>query len=499
MKVANFSANQFVDATGPGGLDAAFGTVSGAMTSVASGAWASAGLIAPEAMTVSFSGMTATVGLPQPWGLIASGGVMVRAHGAVTNQETTNYTANFAGLVPASGTLTAYLAATPVLIQQNPVPIPGPPPGHPSYNPNFVPSVSYAAAVYSVALTAVTGVPDNAGSFELFRTTLTAAQTTLAAYNTVGQQRAANRRAWPMHVLASGGLLTVQQSQQVLAPAVPGLTHTLPSAATAGGLTYGLVNPTSGNWTIVASGADRILGTVIGSGVASTTVPASGAALLWGDAVAGAWFMMGSSDDSTSSGEQTFTSSGTFTAPPGVTLVKARVWGAGGGGGGTHSIGDAAGGGGGGGYAEGVFTVIPGTGYLATVGVAGTAGASGASPTAGGSGGTSSFASLESATGGLGGNAANGAIQATSVLGGTGAGGSFVQAGDSGWLAFAVGSGAIFSAPGGASFGCGATHNIVSAFAGATNPGAFPGQGGCGGINGGAGAIGANGLVIIEW
>jgi len=449
-------------------------------------------------MTVAFSGMVATVGLPNPWGLVTSGGVMVRAHGTVTNQDTTSYTASFSGLVPVSGTRTAYLAATVLTIQQNPVPIPGPPPGHPSWNPNFVPTVGYASQVYSVALTAVSGAPDNVNSFELFRTTLTPAQTTLSAYDTRGWQRAADRKAWPMQVLASGGVLTVPQAQSMLAPAVSGLTHTLPPVSGAGGLMYGLVNPTNGNWTISTTGTDRILGETFGVGVASTTVPASGAALLWGDALAGVWFMMGSSDDSAAPGMQTFTANGSFTVPPGVTMIEVELVGGGGGGGGAGGA-SAAGGGGAGGYAAGKFTVVPGTVYTVTVGLGGTAGANTVTDSAnnGGNGGTTSFGGLLSATGGHGGTgaASGGSLQGAAQPGGAGTGGSVNAAGGRGYCAFFVGPTVGFGGAGGNSFFGGGG----SASTGQPDAGQAPGSGAAGGGPSWPGGIGAPGLVTVRW
>jgi len=70
-----------------------------------------------------------------------------------------------------------------------------------------------------------------------------------------------------------------------------------------------------------------------------------------------------------------FQASGTFIVPANITKLRVRVLGAGGGGGNNKS------GGGGGGYADGVFTVTPGTSYTVTVGVGGAGGATG---TAGG-------------------------------------------------------------------------------------------------------------------
>jgi hypothetical protein len=97
---------------------------------------------------------------------------------------------------------------------------------------------------------------------------------------------------------------------------------------------------------------------------------------------------------------QIFTSSGTWTAPTGVTTVGVTLLAGGGGGGGTSATNTGGGGGGSGGAGMGWVTVTPGTTYAVTVGAAGTAGGAGA---AGGAGGGSSFGTLITATGGGGG------------------------------------------------------------------------------------------------
>jgi hypothetical protein len=246
-------------------------------------------------MTVSFSGMVATVGLPAPWGVVSSGGVIVRAHGTQTGMDTQTYSVNLAPLVPVSGSLTAYLAATVSTIQQGPFPVPGPPPGHPAYDPNYVPSVAYAATVYTVALAAVSGGIDNVNTFELLRTTLSAGQGAVTGWSTAGQARAADRDAWPATVLPSGGLLSPGEAQYMLLPATSGLTHTLPPASGAGGLMFGGVNPTVGPWTLAATGSDLIAGLGASGGASSLAVPPSGAALLWANAASGIWQLLASS------------------------------------------------------------------------------------------------------------------------------------------------------------------------------------------------------------
>ena len=111
----------------------------------------------------------------------------------------------------------------------------------------------------------------------------------------------------------------------------------------------------------------------------------------------------------------TFTSSGTWVAPAGVTSVTYLV--VGGGGGGGAYIG---GGGGGGGVLTGTLSVKPGTSYAVTVGAGGVGGITNTTaPTAGGN---SAFGSI-AATGGGRGAYYNGSVWTTGGDGGSGGGG----------------------------------------------------------------------------
>lgn len=116
--------------------------------------------------------------------------------------------------------------------------------------------------------------------------------------------------------------------------------------------------------------------------------------------------------------EQLFTSSGSWTAPTGVTRVEAIVVGPGGGGGGYNtSTAFPGSNGGSGGVAIGNYAVTPGTSYTVTIGAGGAAGGNNAN---GSGGGTTSFGSFASATGGGGGLQGSGGAGTP----GTGSGGT---------------------------------------------------------------------------
>ncbi|MEO8589749.1 MAG: hypothetical protein ABI432_10300, partial [Flavobacteriales bacterium] len=171
---------------------------------------------------------------------------------------------------------------------------------------------------------------------------------------------------------------------------------------------------------------------------------------------------------------QTFSSSGTFVAPAGVTRVVVDCYG-GGGRGATRSTNGQGGGGGGGAYASSIITVVPGNSYTVTVGAGST---SAAVP-----GGDSWFISAATvmakggssvannvATGGAGGSAAT-SVGTKRFSGGAGADG-----------ASSIGGG------GGSSAGYEGAGTVGSLLGGGTAPG--------GGGNGGAGGVlGANGTA----
>ncbi|MCX6223244.1 MAG: DUF2341 domain-containing protein, partial [Bacteroidia bacterium] len=204
----------------------------------------------------------------------------------------------------------------------------------------------------------------------------------------------------------------------------------------------------------------------------------------------------------------TFSSSGSFIVPLGVTSVTVECWGGGGKGGARASSTGACGGGGGGAYSYMVVSVTPGSTYTYTVGAGST------STSAGGDSyfintstilakGGSSVAN-NSATGVAGGLASAG-VGLPKFDGGTGGTGTGTNGGGGGSSA---GTGAIggtggVPAGGTAPTGGGAGGAGRSGTTGVGNPGFTPGGAGGGAYRSlsgnSAGGNGANGQVIITW
>ena len=182
-------------------------------------------------------------------------------------------------------------------------------------------------------------------------------------------------------------------------------------------------------------------------------------------------------------GIATFTASGSWTCPEGVTTVYIDA--CGGGGGGAYSSPGAAGGGGGGGAAGVIgasISVTPGTTYVITVGGPGAAGTS--SSVNGVAGGATSFGSLLVLNGGGGGLSSAGAGAGGGTGGNAGTAGAL-----NGGVSFGGSGGGCVLGNGGAG-GSGAMFGTI--------PGQYGGGGG-GGANGGSGARGAYGILKLRW
>ena len=182
-------------------------------------------------------------------------------------------------------------------------------------------------------------------------------------------------------------------------------------------------------------------------------------------------------------GFSTFTASGLWTCPEGVTTVYIDA--CGGGGGGAYSSPGATGGGGGGGAAGVIgasISVTPGTTYTVTIGGPGAAGTS--SSVNGMAGGATSFGSLLVLNGGGGGLSSAGAGAGGGTGGNAGTAGAL-----NGGVSFGGSGGGCVLGNGGAG-GSGAMFGTI--------PGQYGGGGG-GGANGGSGARGAYGILKLRW
>jgi hypothetical protein len=220
-----------------------------------------------------------------------------------------------------------------------------------------------------------------------------------------------------------------------------------------------------------------------------------------------------------SHGSQLFLSSGTFTAPAGVTSVAIEAWGGGGGGGGGGgaisdlctlsnfvgpNIGGGGGGGGSGGYKKATVNVTAGNNYAVAVGAGGNGGVGGGSVSSwsstdylcgsnggsGSGGGSSSVAGLISVSGGSGGQGGHPACRNKSGIGGYGA------AGGNGGAAGENGS----NGANGDRWEGGGTGGSISGPYGRGGNGRSGGIGACAsGTDGASGDKGTSGTVLITW
>ena len=210
---------------------------------------------------------------------------------------------------------------------------------------------------------------------------------------------------------------------------------------------------------------------------------------------------------------ETFTSSGTFTVPAGVTEVLVTEIGGGAGGGGTNADGNDGGGGGGGGESSRfIHKVTPAAELTVTIGAGGAGGVAAADGVSGGetsfdsipvSGGVKGLSGANDGTGGAGASANSTDLDGADATDGIGA------AGNAMYLSFAGGAGGSSTGlanSGGGGGGSVAIGTGAGGAGGSTSENGNPGVGfGCGG--GGAGDTGTDktggagiaGLVIVQW
>jgi hypothetical protein len=198
--------------------------------------------------------------------------------------------------------------------------------------------------------------------------------------------------------------------------------------------------------------------------------------------------------------QQVFTSSGTYTKPSGINKIKVIVTGAGGGGGSGSGSNNHGGGGGAGGTAIEIIDVSSLSSTVAvTVGTGGTVGSANSS-TQGGTGGTSSFGSYCSATGGIGGFYADAQAQQNAGDGGVGSNADINLHGGRGEEHSAQSTQDQSGGGHGGSSYWGGGGRTASPWTttNATAGEAF-GSGGGGGVHDNrAGAVGADGICVVE-
>lgn len=204
---------------------------------------------------------------------------------------------------------------------------------------------------------------------------------------------------------------------------------------------------------------------------------------------------------------QTFTTSGSFTVPTGVTSLKVEVWG-GGGKGASRTTNGNGGGGGGGAYSQSIIAVTPGSNYNYVVGL-------GSATTV--PGGDSYFintstllakggnSTADNSTSGATGGGTSSGIGTTKYNGGSGAAGSGTYGGGGGSSAGNASNGTSASSATGAAAptGGGAGGNGRSSTQGDGSSGSIPGGGGGGAYRTSSGTrlggSGANGQIIFTW
>ena len=229
----------------------------------------------------------------------------------------------------------------------------------------------------------------------------------LANVNITGGNVAASANSVPLSVLQATGTLTAQHYLRgdgtwsgIASPAGGTVTSINVNGGSTGFTFTGGPVDVSGNITMSGSYTGNIdISQISNYGTVGNVLTSNGSAWISQAISTGGQFQ-----------NQLFVSSGTWTAPAGVTKVRAYVVG-GGGGCDNNALSNQ---GGYGGVAVGFYTVTPGTTYTVTVG----SGGNGSNGNGGATnGGTSSFSSFISATGGVAGNGGGGGGSGTGVNG----------------------------------------------------------------------------------
>ena len=447
-----------------------------------------AGLFYPNDLTYTLNSLSVSVSAGTSFRLLDGEGNLCGFYGTTNGQTSSSVTVDFSSLVPASGSVTAYLVATRYALSQNSTAVIGPPIGHPDYNPSNAPFLWYTETEDSLHVYATTTAPDNATVFELLRTTLTAGQTSITTYSTANIKYAQPQQSVIPYAGNPNGNVAGVQGGNGISPTIVWDTNDniLWLCTTTG-------NASSAVWQGLAplTGNSNYAFNVANASTSTEAVPLGQAQADFAAINGSASEVFNASNLYASTGVfsniQVFTSSGTFTVPTGVTKIRAKVWGAGGAGGSSTSLDNPGGGGGGGGYGEGIFSVTPGQQLQITVGAGGY-----------GSGGSSSVGTLITSTGGsIGGTGSASGVGAGGV-GGSSSGGQVVIPGGDGTAGIVYSSTYMEGGMGNSAFGS-AVSRVTAGFGTSFDGGVgvSPGGGGSGSTN--TGGAGASGYVEISW
>ena len=200
---------------------------------------------------------------------------------------------------------------------------------------------------------------------------------------------------------------------------------------------------------------------------------------------------------------QTYSTSGTFTVPGGVTSLTVEAWGGGGKGGKKTSGNSAYGGGGGGAYAKKLITVTPGTTYTVSVGIGSISQTTTAASDSWFDNNTLILAKggnsvSDNSTTGAAGGLSSSCIGDVRFSGGNGANGA-TNGGGGGSSAGTVSNGTAATNSNGAIAPSGGGNGSSGSSGSATISGSSPGGGGGGGKNTDDGAFGGAGKINVTW
>jgi hypothetical protein len=289
MRIANFSNNQFIDEAG---LDNAESLTLTSLMDI-TGALHTPGLIGANNLSFAYSGLNITVTAPLPFRALFSDGTLASANGTTDGETTDSATVDFLPLVPATGSVTAYLVATSGSIMQEAYQVIGPPVAHPDYNPNFGPYTAYAEEQDTIVFSATTTIPDNTNTLFIASTVLSAGQTTITTSSTVGQVRAGAILSQNGEVLAADlGYGAAASNVGVLGGSLVG-TLPNPTLAATGATSGTYINPVTitvdedgrisdianvSNWNV--PGNVTAAGTIVASGTATAAAATSSTNLI---------------------------------------------------------------------------------------------------------------------------------------------------------------------------------------------------------------------------